>query len=134
MVHYANMPTPSEMIKYYTSIEDKITGKKEKERKDRLKNAGNTMHVRYRLLTNLQHANLLYKSNVNDEFRTIITRWRLSSHSLHIETGRYKKPKTLPENRICTVCGTVEDEYHSIYICPMHYFILSIHRITEKIR
>ena len=81
------------------------------------------MHARYRALTNSQYTRILYKTNVNDECRTIITRWRLSSHSLHIETGRYKKPKTLRENRVCTVCGTLEDEHHAIFVCTAHYFI-----------
>ena len=51
--------------------------------------------------------------------RTALTRLRMSSHSLHIETGRYTE--TDREDRICTLCKTgVEDESHFLITCPMY--------------
>jgi hypothetical protein len=42
-----------------------------------------------------------------------LLRFRISSHNLRIETGRYTRPKTPSELRICLYCSsqTVEDEY-----------------------
>ena len=41
---------------------------------------------------------------------------------LRIETGRYERPRRLPEERICTQCnlGATEDESHFILHCPRH--------------
>ena len=52
--------------------------------------------------------------------RVDLTRLRLSSHSLHIETGRHTA--TLREDRTCTLCvtNTVEDETHFLIKCPIY--------------
>ena len=39
-----------------------------------------------------------------------ITKPRISSHHLQIERGRYTRPKTLRENRLCNTCRVIEDE------------------------
>ena len=57
---------------------------------------------------------------VNDHYRFIITRWRLSNHKLKIETDRYNKTKTDRSDRTCSACGIVEDEYHVIFKCPTY--------------
>lgn len=56
----------------------------------------------------------------NITHRTELTRLRLSSHSLHIETGRHTA--TQRENRTCTFCRTnaTEDEVHFLVRCPMY--------------
>ena len=70
---------------------------------------------------------------INDEKRTLITRWRLSSHPLYIETGRYKTPIVPRENRLCMVCNVVEDEYHALFTCTAHCFIrLRFQEICSK--
>ena len=48
----------------------------------------------------------------NISHRNILTRFRTSNHKLHIETGRYTRPITPVENRICSNCNSksVEDE------------------------
>jgi hypothetical protein len=50
----------------------------------------------------------------NISHRKMFTRFRPSNHKLHIETGRYTRPITLVENRICSNCNSksVEDELH----------------------
>ena len=52
--------------------------------------------------------------------RNILTRFRTSNHKLHIETGRYTRPITPVENRICSNCNSksVEDELHFPMYCP----------------
>ena len=53
----------------------------------------------------------------NFEQRRSLTRLRISSHKLKIETGRYQG--TLRNDRICTRCdsGDVEDESHFLFHC-----------------
>ena len=54
--------------------------------------------------------------------RKCISKIRLSSNPLCIETGRYTRPKTPVENRQCPMCntGAVEDEVH--FICTCEYY------------
>ena len=51
---------------------------------------------------------------------TKIARFRTSSHSLKIETGRHHKPIIPAPNRICEKCTSnfVEDEIHCLIVCP----------------
>ena len=55
-----------------------------------------------------------------NKYKIAMSRFRISSHSLNIETGRYDG--TPRKNRICKLCtmNKVEDEYHFLLVCP-HY-------------
>ena len=88
-----------------------------------VRNSNATMCLRYRNLFNLNQTCIIYDSYLNDEIRTILSRWRLSSFDLHVETGRYNK--TLREMRICNLCqdGNIEDEYHVIFVCNFYNVI-----------
>ncbi len=56
------------------------------------------------------------------QIRKLISKFRISDHSLAIETGRYKN---IPRNeRICTTCNVLDDEHHFFYHC----------RINNKLR
>ena len=52
--------------------------------------------------------------------RRILTKIRLSNHTLMIEKGRHKGLEK--EERICPFCAkdNVEDEYHFIFECPTY--------------
>ena len=55
-----------------------------------------------------------------NKFRYALSRSRLSSHNLAIETGRYYNiPK---EDRICIFCNMFkkESEYHFLLVCPFY--------------
>ena len=56
---------------------------------------------------------------INLNTRRQFTKLRISSHPLHIETGRYSRPLIPPENRLCSICknGEVEDETHFLLNC-----------------
>ena len=62
----------------------------------------------------------------NRKARVMLTRFRLSSHKLKIETGRYSNPPVPREDRLCHYCQSVlnirevEDEVHFMMICPQH--------------
>ena len=50
-----------------------------------------------------------------------IARFRLSSHRLRIETGRYVYPKLPVNARTCLRCnGAVDTEIHLLIDCPVH--------------
>jgi hypothetical protein len=59
---------------------------------------------------------------LNQKHRKALTQLRVSSHSLHIETGRYGSGRVERERRVCRVCdcGEIEDEYHFLLICPVY--------------
>ena len=71
----------------------------------------------------------LYSSILYNYYRVILTRWRLSNHSLAIETGRYTRPYTERPDRVCTMCNSLEDENHVIYLCP-RYNDLRLHHAS----
>ena len=56
----------------------------------------------------------------NKTLRTSITRIRLSSHLFNIERGRWGNLRVPREERKCTLCETVEDEYHCLVECPRY--------------
>ena len=50
---------------------------------------------------------------------TYLTKFRLSSHSLAVETGRYRDVPC--SNRFCFSCkDDIEDEFHFILKCPLY--------------
>ena len=55
-----------------------------------------------------------------NKFKIALSRFRLSSHSLEIERGRYTNVPR--EDRICKVCNSsfVENEYHFLLVCPAY--------------
>ena len=57
---------------------------------------------------------------VNDKLRKCLTQFRLSSHNLRIEVGRYSNEPR--ENRLCKCCtqNVVESEYHFLLCCPLY--------------
>ena len=50
-----------------------------------------------------------------DKVGKCMTKFRLGSHNLRIETGRWNR--TPRENRLCAACGVLEDEQHIVYSC-----------------
>lgn len=54
------------------------------------------------------------------KYRTALTRFRVSSHSLKIESGRYENISR--ENRTCNKCSmnVIENEFHFLLVCPFY--------------
>lgn len=57
--------------------------------------------------------------------RKLMSRYRLSGHSLSVETGRHKRSWRSPELRLCPHCsaGVVEDELHFLTHCSKYQSI-----------
>lgn len=59
---------------------------------------------------------------INVSHALALCRFRISSHNLRIETGRYTRPKTPPELRLCLYCTSqaVETEQHFLLDCKLY--------------
>lgn len=67
------------------------------------------------------HNLYLTKSNIFEVHRVAFTRFRVSSHSLAVETGRWNRRGRgrLPmEERVCS-CGAVQSKEHVISFSPI---------------
>jgi hypothetical protein len=53
-----------------------------------------------------------------NKYRIALSKFRLSSHDLAIETGRYTNIRI--EDRKCNQCNLIEDEYHFLLVCPKY--------------
>ena len=64
---------------------------------------------------------------IRAKYKKYISKFRLSAHSLNVETGRYDS--TIRENRLCTKCNLadIEDEYHFILKCPYYTDIRNLY-------
>ena len=58
----------------------------------------------------------------NPRHRVAISKFRLGSHHLRIETGRHTVPKTPKNLRLCHVCQTneIEKEPHFLFSCTRY--------------
>ena len=73
---------------------------------------------------NLFKKEFTFENYLNKSFnlRLPFTKLRISTHDLHIETGRYNKPSLPPDQRICQNCNlnAIENEKHFIINCPKY--------------
>ena len=57
-----------------------------------------------------------------------LTRLRTSSHRLEIEAGRWAKPVSIHvDQRLCTTCYILEDEFHFILECSRYNDLRTAH-------
>ena len=63
-----------------------------------------------------------YLNTVNiKSHRIALTRLRVSSHNLRVETGRWERPVILRNERLCPACNNkLEDEFHFIFECKLY--------------
>ena len=82
---------------------------------------GNKLRT-YRLYKRSIGAEPYIRSILNRSERKTIAKFRSGSLPLNIETGRFTRPKTPVENRVCTMCSSnsVEDETHFLVDCEFY--------------
>ncbi len=118
---------------YYANLQDNSIDADKVQRKSRISNSTTSMCMRYAELTDLDTPRALYSTLCDDRDRILITRWRLSSHGLFVETGRRKLPKIPRNERVCIICRVLEDENHSLFHCTAHMFIrIRYQHLLEK--
>ena len=117
--------TNDAIFSYYRNLMNANYSNDIEQRERRINESDMTM-TRYYVDKGFNQPSCLYDTFINDEFRYIISRWRLSNHDLRIETDRYltssdgKKIKKPRNERTCDLCRTVGDEEHVIFNCPKY--------------
>ena len=110
-------------LQHYISLDEKYIDKNEihfeylREMKSNIRRfAEDDRHYKYKIYLNMNTT--LEPSNFIHDFRHIsskITKFRVGSHYLPIETGRWcRKPRN---ERLCPSCKVLGDEVHLIYSC-----------------
>ena len=116
------------ICEYYNNIPEDNYAKDVSQRTVTLETSSKSLDVRYRELIGLQENHCLYDSFVSDACREVITRWRLSSFDLAIETGRHTRQRIERVDRVCKTCLIMEDEDHVLFACPIYAQIRSNHQ------
>ena len=64
----------------------------------------------------------MYLDTLLSKLRNILTKLRLSSHKLRIESDRYNRNRTPRDLRYCILCNVndVEAAYHFVLVCPSY--------------
>ena len=114
---YSHLP----IIRYYEELDKDVIVNNKINRLHLSRQATTTYISRYHNLIDRRFSHIIYDNFIPEKIRIIITKWRLSCHSLRIETGR-RDPYILRHLRVCRSCipPVVEDESHVIYICPLY--------------
>jgi hypothetical protein len=89
----------------------------------------------YKLFKTDFHLEPYLNINLSKSLYQSIARFRLSSHNLHIELGRHKRPYVIAEQRLCKRCdkNIVEDEFHCLMVCENWSIIRSeLFKIASK--
>ena len=95
-----------------------------------------TRRITYREVTNpeLSISEIYFSEHlIPEDQRTAYTRFRVISHSLAVETGRWNRRGRgrLPlEERLCP-CGTVQTEEHVVQHCPMSQHLRDEYNIAS---
>ena len=111
------------IVRYYDALHGNNRERNITERQERITTSNASMMIYYRNLVDIINKPIIYSTFMNDSQRHTITRWRLSNHKLQVELGRYAVPIIPREERICTRCNVLEDEYHAIYVCPTFHLL-----------
>ena len=113
--HVVNLCKHLDIIKHYEGLTNTNRDDDLAMKKNEVMNSTETMKQRYFSLTNNTYCSPIYESFIKEEYRILLTRWRLSCFDLRIETGRYNG--TPREERLCSLCEVVEDEQHVFFSC-----------------
>ena len=110
-----NLCSELDIIKHYEQLSNNNMNIDLQSKKDEVANSSQTMKQRYSSLTSNAYCSSIYDSFMTEEYRILISRWRLSCFDLKVETGRYRGVPR--EERICPICNILEDEDHVIFNC-----------------
>ena len=110
-----------EFFKYYETLGDDLDLVNMSEMKEVINNSTKSHCTRYREISEVKYNDVIYGQYLREDKRVVLSKWRLSSHKLKVETGRYTTPLTPRQERVCSECPTcIEDEYHVVYQCPLY--------------
>ena len=76
-------------------------------------------HYIYRTISQFEFSLYLDVIQVK-KYRSAMSRLRLSSHRLAVESGRWHKSLPIPFiERKCTICNVLQDEFHIVIECNL---------------
>ena len=89
--------------------------------KSSVSNSDKSRHRKYTSINPTMCTLPLYNTaaKIPEHQRIALTRIRLSSHRLRIETGRWTRPKTPEAERLCQCGDGVQDEDHALLRCKL---------------
>jgi hypothetical protein len=116
------MNEPTKYLQHYIDISEKYSNVKEvyseaaEGVRSRVRIFAANGRYKYQIYTEI-NPELKKSPFINNPNPTCVDviRFRVGSHLLPIETGRWAR--TPRENRLCTACGVLGDELHAIYHC-----------------
>ena len=80
-------------------------------------NRVHTLYKNYKLSFDFEH----YLNVLPNKLRVALSRLRLSSHQLRIETGRYSQNRVDRAQCTCTLCKSlILRTYHFVLVCPVY--------------
>ena len=70
-----------------------------------------------------------------EKVRVALSRFRVSAHSLEVETGRWHKPVAVPfiERKYRTCLNCLEDELKILLECPLYHEFIELMKTENKI-
>ena len=79
------------------------------------------MLYRYLDVNQSTGAQFYLQKRLSSNFKSLLYKYRTSSHKLNIESGRFLN--ILRNERVCHICDLqdIEDEYHFILVCPVYH-------------
>ena len=110
-----NLCSELDIIKHYEQLSNKNRDNDLQTKKAEVTNSTESMKQRYHSLTGNEYCPSIYESFMREDYRILITRWRLSCFDLKIETDRYRGVPR--DERLCPICNVLEDEEHVIFNC-----------------
>ena len=89
--------------------------------KSNLKNIDDYPSLRTYCLVKFQFKAEYYLEHIQKKkYLIAFTRFRVGSHTLEIERGRYSNPRIPINQRLCSKCVEVEDEIHFLLYCALY--------------
>lgn len=111
----------SEMGVYLSNLMDKLDDVSDSNAqvKDKVLNSDSTRRVEYRKLNPTLSVHPMYSREivVSEHARIYMSRIRLSSHRLKVETGRWAR---IPRDQRLCECGQIQNEFHVLVKCPLN--------------
>ena len=110
----------SPMARYILTLDNHNPEQERETLKKRIENSERTKYITYRSQMNpaLNMHPMYRDAALPENERIVTTKFRLSSHNLAIEKGRWqRKPR---EERLCPACNIVQDEQHALRECILN--------------
>ena len=104
--------------------------------REQVLHSGSSRRITYREIINnnlFTHEIYTTRHTINALQWIAFTRFRVSAHSLAVETGRWSRrgrPRLPLEERVCQ-CGCIQTEEHVVVHCPLSAHVRLLYNVTS---